>query len=621
MLSNRRLLTGGTLAVLAVLFVAVVLICNVLLRGARIDLTQNHLYTLSQGTSNILKSIDEPIQLHLFFSDRATQDQPQLRTYAQRVREVLEEMVARAGGKLKLDVIDPLPFSEDEDRATTYGLQGVPAGPNGENIFLGLVATNSTNGKATIPFLQPDKEAFLEYDVSKLIHELSENKKPVIGLMTGLPMGGSFDPMTRSMGAPWEVVTELRQLFDVRNLDPSAIKVIDPDVSTMIVIHPKGLTDDAQYAIDQFVLRGGHLLVFVDPNAETDQAGADPDNPQAAMFADKSSDLPKLFKAWGVQYDPHQVVIDRARAVQIRAGGAPVRDPAIMGLTKRDLNADDVITANLTGINIASPGFFRLAKDSKSKLVPLVQSTDQAMAIPSVRVRILPDPSQLLVGYQPGNERYVIAGRLEGSFTSAFPERKDPGHLAESKGPGQILLVADTDLLTNRMWVQVQQFFGQNVINAFANNGDFFVNAADNLTGSEDLISIRGGATSQRPFTKVEDMKRAAEDSFRDKENILQAQLKDTERRLSSLQTAKARGDEAMLSPEQQKELSSFVGKRADIRKQLRQVRRGLDEQLEALGTRIKLINIGLVPLLLTVAALAFAWWKRQPKVAGGVRE
>jgi ABC-type uncharacterized transport system involved in gliding motility auxiliary subunit len=618
MTPNRKFMTGGALAVLALLFVAVILISNALFRGARLDLTQSNLYTLSQGTKNILVNIDEPVHLYLFFSDKATQDLPQLRTYATRVREMVQEMAARSSGKLKLDVIDPQPFSEDEDRATGYGLQSVPSGQGGENIFFGLAGTNSTNGKAVIPFLQPDKEAFLEYDIAKLIHELSNPKKPAVGLISSLQMGSGFDPQTRQMREPWAVEQQLEQLFDVRQLTAASVKTIDKDISVLVLVHPKALPDDALYAIDQFVMRGGHLLVFVDPNAESDDSGADPNNPQAAMFADKSSDLPKLFKAWGVEYDPHKVALDREHALQISVaqGAPPVRDAAILGFAKRDLNHDDVTTANLDSINISTTGFFQLAKDSKNKLVPLIQTSNDAMAVPTDRIKFLPDPSQLLAGYQPSKENYVIAGRLQGKFTTAFPERKDDGHLAEAKDDGAIILVGDTDLLTNRLWVQIQPFFGQKIMNAFANNGDFFVNAVDNLTGSSDLISIRGRATSQRPFTTVEDMKRAAEENFRGAEQELQKQLSDTERKLTELQSGKSKGSEMILSPEQQAELTSFQQKKVDIRKQLRQVRRGLDERIESLGARLKFVNIGLMPLLITLAALAFAMWKRRRRAA-----
>jgi len=619
MTQHRKLLTGSALAVLAVLLVAVLLVSNVLFRGARLDLTQSHLYTLSGGTKNILASIDEPIHLYLFYSDKGTQNLPQLRTYAQRVREMLGEMATRSGGKIRLDVIDPLPFSEDEDRATGFGLQAVPTGQGGESIFFGLAGTNSTNGKSVIPFLQPDKEAFLEYDIAKLIHDLSVTKKPAIGLISSLPMAASFDPATRQMREPWAIDQQLQQSFDVRQLSAPSLKAIDKDIGVVVLVHPKNLNDDAQYAIDQFVLRGGHLLVFVDPQAETDDSGADPSNPQAAMFANKSSDLPKLFKAWGVEYDPNKIVLDRAHALQITLtqGAPPVLDPAILGFGKRDLNPDDVTTANLDTINISSAGFFALEKDSKNKLVPLIQTSNEAMVVPSERLKFLPDPSQLLAGYQPSSkEPYVIAARLEGKFVTAFPERKDEGHLTQAKDDGAIVLVADTDMLTNRLWVQIQPFFGQKIMNAFANNGDFFINSVDNLTGSSDLISIRGRATSQRPFTTVEDMRRAAEESFRGKEKELQQRLSETEKKLAELQSGKSKDQELILSPEQRTELQRFLDQKVEIRKELRQVRRGLDEKIESLGTRLKLVNIGLMPLLITLAALGFAWWKRQRRHA-----
>jgi ABC-type uncharacterized transport system involved in gliding motility auxiliary subunit len=315
-----------------------------------------------------------------------------------------------------------------------------------------------------------------------------------------------------------------------------------------------------------------------------------------------------------VEYDPHKIVLDRKHALQIsvQQGAPPVSDPAILGFRKADLNSGDVTTANLETINLGSAGYFALAKDAKAKLTPLIQTSDDAMPVPSERVKFLPDPSQLLAGYTPTKERYVIAGRLEGKFTSAFPDRKEAEHLAETKADNVIVLVADTDILTDRLWVQVQPFFGQKIMNAFANNGDFFINSVDNLTGSSDLISIRGRATAQRPFTVVEDMKRSAEESFRDKEHELQQQLSDTERKLSELQSGKSKGSEMILSPEQQAELQKFLDQKVVIRKQLRDVRHSLDQNIDALGARLKFVNIGLMPILITIAALLFAFWKRK---------
>ena len=360
MTSHRKTFTGGALVILIILFVALMLVVNVLFRGARVDLTENNLYTLSSGTTQILGELKEPINLYFYFSDKGTQSLPQLRTYATRVRELLEEMAARSNGNIHLDVIDPLPFSEDEDRATAYGLQAVPVSADGESIFLGLAGTNSTNGQSVIPFLQPNKESFLEYDVAKLIHELATPKKPVVGLISGLPMGAGFDPQTRQMTSPWAVRQQMSQLFDVRELNAGGLHTIDPEISVLMLVHPKALSDDAQYAIDQFVLRGGHLMVFVDPNAELDTSGADPQDPQAAMFADHSSDLPTLFKAWGIEFDHSSVVLDRTLAVPVSMGqdGRAVRHPGIIGLAAADLSHDDVVTANLDSVNVSSAGAF-----------------------------------------------------------------------------------------------------------------------------------------------------------------------------------------------------------------------------------------------------------------------
>lgn len=615
---HRKTLSGGALVVLAVLFVAVLLIVNTLFRGARVDLTESRLYTLSDGTRNILASIEEPIHLYLFYSDKGTQNLAPLRTYYLRVREMLEEMAARAGGKIELEVIDPLPFSEDEDRASAFGLQGIPAGPGGESIFFGLAGTNSTNGRATIPFFQPDKESFLEYDVAKLIHELSLPKKPVVGLLSSLPISAGFDPATRQMREPWAVAQQLEQLSEVRTLNAEGLKTIDAEIGTLVVVHPKQLPDDALYAIDQFVLRGGHLLVFVDPNAETDTSGQDPENPQAAMFADKSSDLGKLFKAWGVGYDAGKIVIDRLRALAISRGpGQPAtRHPAILGLTAGDFSRDDVVTSGLESINVSTTGYFTLAEGAKATLTPLIQSSSEAAAVETDRIRFMQDPGDLFEGYQAAGQPFVIAARVGGKLPTAFPERSETGHLAEAKDDAQIVIVADTDLLSDRLWVQVQQFFGQRIMNAFANNGDFVVNTVDNLSGSGDLISIRSRATSQRPFTTVEALKRHADERFRAKEQELQRELSDTERKLAELQRAKTSDQAMILSPEQEAELKNFAERKLEIRKELRSVRRELDADIESLGTRLKLINVLLMPLLVTLAALGFVFWRRSRRRA-----
>lgn len=614
---NRKTLTGSALLILAALFVAVILLSNLLFRGARVDLTENDLYTLSPGTRSLLGKLDEPIQLTLYFSDRGTADTDNLsaralRAYYPRVRELLEEVAARSAGKIHLKVVDPVAYSEDEDNAVAQGIQGLPFGPAGESVFLGLYGSNSTNGEAKIPLFDPSRENLAEYDIAKLIHDLASNMKPAVGFISSLPMSMGFDPATRQMREPWAVYGELTQFFDVRQLNASMLKRIDDDIKVVVLVHPKDLADDTLYALDQFVLRGGHLLVFVDPEAEQDQSGADPQNPQAALLADKSSDLPKLFKAWGLEYAHDKVVLDRAHALQISVAqnAPPVRHPAILGFTRKDLSGDDVITANLDSINMSTVGYLELAKDATSRLVPLIQSSDQSMSVPAERLKFLNDPSSLLADFQPAGQPFVLAARLEGQFKTAFPERKDEGHLAQAKEKNAVVVFADTDILSDRLWAEVQNFFGQKVLNAFANNGDLVVNAVDNLAGDSDLISIRGRATSQRPFTKVAELKRQADDSFRRKEKQLQQELSDTERKLTELQSAKSQDQAMVLSAEQKAELDNFLKRKVEIRKQLRDVRHQLDADIEALGTRLKFINILLVPLLLIIAALGFVGWK-----------
>lgn len=620
---TKRASGGLVLLLLALLFVGAAVISNLALRGARLDLTANNEYTLSEGSKEILASIDEPINLYFYFSDEASRDLAPIRTYAQRVREMLEEMASRSGGKLKLSVIDPQPFSEDEDEATAAGLQAVPLGNTGDKLFFGLSGSNSLNGKGAIPFFQPDKEIFLEYDVAKLIQSLIQPDKPVIGLISSLPIGGGFDPATQKMSEPWGVMQQLDDLFEVRPLGTD-VKDIEDKIKLLMVVHPKGLSDDTVYAIEQFVLGGGRLLLFVDPNANADTSGADPQNPSAAMFADKSSNLEKLLSAWGVDYKADQVVVDRALGLQVQVSQTepPVTHPLILGLRAQQMNDKDLVSAKLDLVNIDSAGHFKLKEGASAKLEPLLQSSSESSTVSTERIKFLPDPRELLKDFAPSGENYIIAARLSGKFKSAFEDRAgSEGHIAESKEDVQAILFADTDILSNRLWVQVQNFFGQQLMSPFADNGDIVVNAADNLSGSSALISIRGRSSSTRPFEVVEGMRRAAEEKFRATETQLQDQLNETERKLNELQAAKSDQNAMIMTPEQQAEVLRFQSEKLRIRKELRDVRHSLDKDIQGLGARTKFINIALVPLAVVIAALMF--WKlrrgrRRSAMAGG---
>lgn len=619
MLLNRKFLSSSLLSVLAVLFVALVLISHTLLRGVRLDLTENALYTLASGTRSLIGKLDEPIHLTLYFSDKATADsnRPEVRNvrlYAERVREMLQEIRDLAGSKIDLQVVDPLPYSEAEDSAVAAGIQGIPIDDSGEKLFFGLTGSNATDGHATLPYFDQGKEAFLEYDLAKLIHDLNTPQKPVIGLVSGLPLAGGMGMDGRG-GGPWAVYQQLSQLFDVKSLPANGLNNLDANIKVLALVHPKQLSEDSQYAIDQFLMRGGHLLVFVDPNAEMDQSGMDPNNPIAGLTADKASDLPVLFKAWGVAYTPAQAVLDKQHALSVNgAGGQSVRHLGMLHFNHDDWGNGDIITANLDTLNVASAGYFRMDKGSPYQLTPLLQTSDQAMTVETSRLRFLGDPASLADGYKATGERYVLVGRLDGKFKSAFPDRKDQGHLAEAKENGSVLLVADTDVLSDRLWVRVQNFFGQQVLNPFASNGDFFINAIDHFSGSSDLLAIRGRGTSTRPFTKVLALKQAADERFRHKEQELQQQLADTESKLQALQAGKAQDEKFVLSPEQKQEVDNFLARKLQIRKDLRDVRHQLDADIDNLGAWLKFANIALMPILLTVATLAFMAWKARQK-------
>ena len=617
---------GGLIA-LAVLFLGVVMLSNVGLRGMRVDLTQNRLYTLSPGTQQVLADLKEPINLYFYFSREAAAKQaPLVMPYATRVREFLEELAARAGGKIHLAVVDPQPFSDEEDRAAEFGLQSLQPG-SGDALYFGLTGTNSTDGRSSIPSFQADREEFLEYDVAKLINELGTPKKPVIGLMSSLGMEGQFNPMTGQMGEPWPILTQLQELFTVRSLS-AGVDRIDKDVDVLMLVHPKQLPPKTLYAIDQFVMRGGRILLFVDPNAGADTSGQDPSNPLAGAMANHSSDLAPLLAAWGVDYDATKVIGDLERGLEVRTSmqSPPIRHIGILGLGHADMNQKDVVSASLEKINLATAGSLAARPGAKTAFEPLLLSSASAAPIPAQRFNALTDPTTLRDGFKPTGVRYALAARITGPVESAFPQGAPPdqktaagppiAHLAKSAAPANIVIIADTDLLMDYMWVQTREVFGQRVAQAFANNGDLVANILDNLSGSSALISVRGRATFSRPFERVEALRRQADDRLRGKALELQAELKQTETKLTVLQSKRNDQSSLMLSPEQEAELKRFVAEKARVRKELRETQRGLDVDINRLNSRIKFINIAIVPLCVAVAGVIILSLRRRRRTA-----
>jgi ABC-type uncharacterized transport system involved in gliding motility auxiliary subunit len=613
---GRRARLYAALALLALVTVSLIVSSGHWLRARRIDLTADKLYTLSPGTLQIVEHLQRPLRLTLYFSEHATRDLPKLRSYEQRVRDMLREIAARSHGRVQLQVVDPVPYSDDEASAEGAGLTPASGGSNGERVFFGLagnVLPAGADGEAmegaaperslAIPFFDPSREPFLEYDIAKLLYELNEASKPHIGVISSLPVEGN--PVLGQQ--PWVVMQQLAQLFDVKTIDPDRLKQVGADIRVLLLIHPRQLPADALYAIDQYVLRGGHLVVFVDPDAELDDT---PGDPSTGALPDHSSDLPRLFAAWGVRYDPHEVVLDRSHALAIELDGANASHPAMLGLDAQQLNHGDVVTASLQRIDLSTTGHFDLAPDATTRLIPLLQSSSDAEVVPAQRVLQASDnPSLLLQGYKPDNTNYVLAARLRGTFPSAFPERaRQPGHLAHSAAGDEVILVADTDLLSDRLWVEPQTVLGQVMMRPFANNGEFVSNLVDNLSGSSALLSIRGRSTSQRPFTRVEALRNVADQKFLQKEQELERELAETRQRLEELQPGKGGGHAGSIGTEQRQEIEQFRQRQLAINKELRDVQHQLNAEIDALGLRLKVINIVVVPALVALLGLLYGW-------------
>jgi ABC-type uncharacterized transport system involved in gliding motility auxiliary subunit len=619
---NKRLsFGGGVLVALALIFAGASILLDHVLRGARIDLTQNRLYTVAPGTKRILSSLTEPINLYFYYSSEAADQYPQVKTYAGRVEDLLEELAARSNGKLRLHIVDPQPFSDDEDRATDLGVQGVELGSGGRKLFFGLAATNSTDGRAAIPFFDPNKEQFLEYDVMKVVYQLAAVKKPVVGWLSSLPMQGGFDPSSGRPTEPWIVMQQAQQLFTVRPLESNVAR-IDPDISLLVLVHPKNLSPATQYAIDQYALNGGHILAFVDPLAQQDTSGADPQNPIAAMSADRSSHLEPLLSSWGVNFDPKEVIgdADHALNVTMREGQQPVRHLGILGLDSSSINHQDVITSGLSEVNVETAGFVTPKKGATTTFEPLLQTSTDSAPIAASKFAMLFDPATLQDGFHPTGERYTIAARITGSVRSAFPAGPPAGvkpiagetALKASVKPLNLVVVADSDMLADYLWVHEQSLLGQQIATPWASNGDFVANALDNLTGSADLISVRGRAAFTRPFTRVERLRALADQRFRVKEQELESQLHQTEEKLSALQSRRNDKTSLILTPEQEQELGQFQQERLSVRKQLRDVQLSLDEDINRLGTILKVLNIIVAPALFAMIALLITWRRRR---------
>jgi ABC-type uncharacterized transport system involved in gliding motility auxiliary subunit len=632
----------GLLTVAVALLVSVGLISA--LPSIRIDLTEDDLFSLADGTRNIVSGLEEPIELLFFYSESATEDQPQIRSYGTRVQELLREIVIASGGNLVLSIVDPEPFSEEEDLATQYGVQPVPVTQGGQGIYFGLVAVELDNEKdpalrvsETMPLIRPDQEQFLEYEFMQLVTRVANPDLKVVGLLTTLDIDGGFDPMTGQATQQWMITDYIRQLYDLRRMETDT-EIIEEDVDILMIVHPEGLSEQALYAIDQHVMRGGETFVFLDPTADSMVSRSE----RGSMIpAGMRSDLPGLLEAWGVDYASDKVLTDNTLAlrVQMGQGSRPVAHIGMIGANRTALAGDDIITRRLENLNLSSVGALAPRDGATTRFEPLIQSSSDAMLMNASLLEDVLDPSVLFDEFVSANERYTIAARVSGVISSAFPEgrpvRKDAaadaseeetdddndsdearientnsdsvtveGHLTRTSGETNILLFADTDVLTDRLWVQVAQFMGQRIPQPYANNGDFVINALDNLSGGADLVSIRSRGRYSRPFERVVKLQREADDRLRTEEAALLERLAETEEQLAALNTDEGGQLLGQLTPEIQTEIDRFNAELLDTRRSLRDVQFQLTADIEALGSNLKWFNTAAIPMLLTVIAL-----------------
>lgn len=613
------------LVLLALLFLAVNMFSNVMFRTARIDLTENRLYTVSEGTKEVAASIDEPITLRFFYSEKLANDFSRIRIYAGHVRDMLEEMRARSGGKIRLEVIDPEPFSEEEDLAMSLGLKGAPT-QTGDIIYFGLVGTNSVDGLESIPFFTDEREQYLEYDIARMVQNLSRPERPVLGIVTNLPLdtgtGGLMSAM-RGDSQPFMIYEELRDRFELEFLEQQ-FEAVPARVDVLMIAHPKPLDPRTLYAIDQFVMRGGHVLAFVDPHSEVSLTAGP--NGEPIRGYTEMSDLGPLLENWGVHYDPTKIVGDRAIAQRVRTGMDARRQESDyviwLAVPRANVAADDIVTSDVVRLNLGTVGHLTPAEGATTKFSPIVFSSEDAKLYDVDYVKTGPRPDDLLRDFKPSGERYTIAARISGPVKSAFdaqpeaaafdedgrPVQRKSGekagpHIAASQSDANIIVFADSDIFDDRFWVRTDSYLGERIAQPIADNAVFIMSAIDNLMGSTELISLRARDKIDRPFTVVEELRRSAERRFLAEQEELEKRVAEAERNLTELQIGGAQGQEAGPSEAEAAAIDRFRAELLESRKKLREVQRDLRRDVETLGANLRFVNIALVPLLLAVLA------------------
>ncbi|TVR83186.1 MAG: ABC transporter [Rhodospirillales bacterium] len=617
--TQQTVLSATAIVLVIVLFFAVNILADALLKGVRIDLTEDRLYTVTDATKSVLAGIEEPIRLRFYRSQELADAGPYFATHIRRMDEMLDTYARLAEGMLIVERYDPRPFSPEEDLAVSDGARGLTVSADGTLAYLAIAGSNSTDDRRTIPFLAPDRADFLEYDLTRMIHDLAHPEKPVVAVLGDLPLFG--DPMTGR--GPWLIVEAMEQAFTVRDIE-TASEGITEDVDVLMLVQPGALDETDLYAIDQFVLGGGRVLAFVDPLPEVLERMQSRQPAGDAVAA-----MAPLLTAWGVEVSEGRVVGDRDAAMRVRARheDRPVVTDYLpwLELTPDNFATEMPATGDLRLLVMKSAGAIRSVDAAVTTLQPLIQTGPQAAEIAAERLRFLPDPVALLREFAPGGMPLVLAARISGPASSAFPEgppehRASDGpagvaqmdlHRAAADHPIEVILVADSDILVDENYVQASGVGGQRFVIPTANNADFALNALEQLRGGEMLAGLRGRGVTQRRFDVLEETRRRAEDAYRESEQALLANIEETRQRIAGVQHGEADGS-AVLTAEQQAAIEDSRQRLLQLRQELRDVQYALRHDVERLERRVTMLNIWAVPAVITLSALVVALVRRR---------
>ncbi len=622
-------ISRGLAAFLLVLVIAVTL--NYLARplNARLDLTEERIHTLSAGTRSLLADLPAPVTLKFYVTRHDAAVPTPERNYAARVEDLLREYQRAAGGRLTLELLDPKPDSEVEDWARRYGVVGRVISPDGTALYLGLVG-KSADREAVIPYLDPQMENILEYQVTRLVAAVARPSRPVVGVISSLPVLGGPAPMMNpfmqqppAAQRPWYAFTDLQQSCEVRELRPP-LESIPDDIQALILVQPGRLEDSALYAIDQFLLRGGRLLAFLDPMC----AVASMNNPMMGMAGDEPG-LDRLLAAWGVSPTAGRLVVDQKAATRVAApeGGA-MENPAILSLMADNFEKHDVVMGGLESLLLPYAGAFHVQAAPGVEVTRLMHSSRNSGLLNVMEARMGGDAVRQAL---TGDEELAVAVRLQGSFKTAFPEGRpapasggpdgaapaaapapDPAFLKESARPGTIILVADADMLHDMATVEEVRIFGRPALQTFNDNIIFLANCAELLAGDASLAGIRSRGKTERPFEVVRTLRERAEKRYLAEEQALLRELETTRQRLGELQARKDEHQQMIQSPEEKAEIDKFLEKELETRRALKTVRVRLREDIERLGRRLKAANILLMPGLVIGTGLVVGALRRR---------